>query len=287
MGYEVVSPNKDFPAIPQAQLLRTMACVSIPEGNSAALPNFQHRELFTNGASCLLPGALNNLQGGGKAAFSTNNSNQEMYDTFSAAAKAYQYQMQQVAGNLPPTNANLPYPYNTMVFSVEGAERLEQILSTAVPDPLEVPSLLGSYAKIDADWNAYFNSAPPTTYDSTAAAAAAYHQSYAMPTPAPHTNNNNNNNMGPGGGSSGTLSAMAQNLHHQQLNGGHTGSSKVMGHSPDSVASLLSSNSTNSPANLYANNHPHQQQQQQQGHHQAMPPAYHQQQQQQHSRQYM
>lgn len=262
--YEVVSPNKDFPAIPQAQLLRSMACVSIPEGNSTALPNFQHGELYSNGASCLVPGALNNLSNGKLTSISS-----EMFDTSSAAAKAYEYQMQQVAGNLPPTNANLPYPFNTMVFSTEGADRLEQILQSNVPDPLEVPSLLGSYAKIDADWNAFFSAAPPTTYDSTA---------YNFST-----------HMGPNPQSLNTMSqTYPQQQQHQQqhLNGSllGAGGGKRMGQSPDSVVSLLSStNTANSPANFYA------QQQQQAQMHQQMGQHYQQPQQQQHrqQRQYM
>ena len=144
--YEATSPNKDFPAIPQAQLLRTMACLSAPVGISTSLPNFSNGELsFLEGSG--LPGAS---EGGTAPACGID---------MGAAAKAYQYQMQQISAHAPPTNTDLPYPYNTMVFSTEGADRLDAIMQQSVPDPLSGTSLLGSFAKIDADWNAYFNPA--------------------------------------------------------------------------------------------------------------------------------
>lgn len=143
--YEVTSPNNDFPAIPQAQLLRTMACLSVPAGVPTGLPTFGHGELsFLDGQA--VPGAGANCAWDGANA---------------SKGAAHAYQMQQIAANVPPTNAELPYPYNTMVFSTEGAERLGQIMQNAVPDPLAGDSLLGSFAKIDADWNAYFQPQPP------------------------------------------------------------------------------------------------------------------------------
>jgi hypothetical protein len=153
--YELVSPNKDFPAIPQAQLLRTMACLSIPQTLPPGLQGYKNGELFAgtvsnDGVSCMLPGALNTAQ---------NNE----FDN-SAQAKAHEFSMQQIANNVQPTNSSLPYPYNNMVFSTEGADRLDAIMQAAVPDPLTSSSLLNSFAKIDADWNAYFNPPPTDIY---------------------------------------------------------------------------------------------------------------------------
>jgi hypothetical protein len=195
--YEVTSPNNDFPAIPQAQLLRTMACLSIPAGVPTGLPNFGHGELSFldgqgvqngGGASCAWDGAVN-TQATNKGA-------------------AHAYQMQQIAANVPPTNSELPYPYNTMVYSTEGADRLGQIMQNAVPDPLSGESLLGTFAKIDADWNAFFN---PT----------------AGSTPV-----------------SGLQNGNTTDLYSTFANGGNA-NNKLQGQSPDSLANLLATSPQN------------------------------------------
>lgn len=212
--YEVVSPNSDFPAIPQAQLLRSMACLSVPANSNASImaypPGSEMAFLAQQGLgdACAMPGMLN-----------TAPSNAAVFDT-SAGTKAHALQMQNVSNTVPPTNPNLPFPFNNMVFSNDGAERLIDIMSTAVPDPTSSSSLLGSFAKIDADWNAYFRSAPqPMLYDSMAAGGAITPTMNGLPTSG--------------------LSGM----------NGTASSARAGGHSPDSVASLLSGGQ--SPLNYY------------------------------------
>lgn len=210
--YEVASPNNDFPAIPQAQLLRSMACLSVPTSGSSIMsyPSGTDISTLQNGMpdSCAYPGMLNTPS----SIFGS-----------SASAKAHESQMQQVAASIPPTNPNLPFPYNSMIFSNDGGERLVDIMATAVPDPTSSNSLLGSFAKIDADWNAYFHSAPSlSVYDSMAAATI------------PSTLN--------GMGSSGLTPI-------SNMNGSTV--PKYGGQSPDSAASLLSTTAP-SPGSYYA-----------------------------------
>lgn len=206
--YEVTSPNNDFPAIPQAQLLRTMACLSVPSGVPTGLPTFGHGELSFLDGSQLAGGVPNGTSAPGSCAWDGAVNTQ-------AASKgaAHAYQMQQIAANVAPTNADLPYPYNTMVFSTEGADRLGAIMQNAVPDPLAGDSLLGSFAKIDADWNAYFN--PATTSTGHPQANSDLYAAFA---------------------------AAQQNGISGNIN------PKLQGQSPDSLASLLAA----SPQNYYA-----------------------------------
>lgn len=208
--YEVTSPNSDFPAIPQAQLLRTMACLSIPSNIPSSLPNFSNGELsFLDGSSCnILPGQLN--------------SPSCVFDS-SAQAKAHQYHMQQVAANASPTNANLPFPYNTMVYASDGADSLEKIMASALPDPAAAQSLLGSFAKIDQDWNSYF-------MQPTQAGGQQQYVSSGIP-----MNGN-------------TSSPVFSNMHQQQQPPRQQ-NAKLVG-SPDSSAHLLAGNS---PANYHSN----------------------------------
>lgn len=143
--YEATAPNRDFPSIEQATLLRSIACLSVPldgpqpphsgQGNIAPSQ--------ADGMACAVPGF-----GGADQAANWNPLQ---------GSKAHQEYMQQIASSLPGTNPNLGYPYNNMVFASDGADRLESLLQHNMADPTASTSLLGSFAKIDADWNAYFS----------------------------------------------------------------------------------------------------------------------------------
>ena len=170
--YEATSPNAEFPSISQAQLLRTMACLSIPIIGPPSIPGYRNGHVYSssgfesNESNCVQPGALNSL---------SNSSNEET----SAQATAHGNQMRQIAAGMGPTNSNLPYPYNSMVFSAEGADRLDAIMQSALPDPLTANSLLGSFARIDADWNAFFDSGNgmPDPYGNLVGGASGVHGS--------------------------------------------------------------------------------------------------------------
>ena len=160
--YEVTSPNKDFPAVPQAQLLRSMACLSVPQHAQPGIPGYPNRDMYSvggvdrNAVSCKRSDTLDNRS----ASYALN----------FAQATAHAQQMRHIASTVAPTNASLPYPYNTMVFSSEGADRLDAIMQSVMPNPLSASSLLGSFAKIDADWNAFFHNTGSTMADPYGAA---------------------------------------------------------------------------------------------------------------------
>ncbi|KAK9895869.1 hypothetical protein P389DRAFT_71166 [Cystobasidium minutum MCA 4210] len=214
--YEATAPNRDFPSIEQATLLRSIACLSVPLDGPAP-PQYQGNHAGVaqmEGAACAVPGF--------------SGSDQVMNWDPLQGSKAHQEYMQQIASSLPGTNPNLGYPYNNMVFSNDGADRLESLLQSNVADPTSSTSLLGSFAKIDADWNAYFS--PPSMGGSS---------NYTFP------DNGNGVNMGNG------------LVNNQNLNYGTAPSMqnlpRMAGQSPDSNHSLFSGNGfnvTNSPVSV-------------------------------------
>lgn len=152
--YEATSPNRDFPSVEQATLLRSISCLSVPE-DAPPPPQFATSNAppalsQADGQSCIVPGALNT------EAISNWNP--------SLATRAHQQYMQQVNSNTPGTNPSLAFPYNNMVFSNDGADKLDLIMQQTVPDPSSSSSLLGSFARIDADWNAYFSPSAVANY---------------------------------------------------------------------------------------------------------------------------
>lgn len=203
--YEATAPNRDFPSIEQATLLRSIACLSVPadtpQGPHASNGNIEPSQM--DGAACGVPG-----YGGSDQAIN--------WDPLQGS-KAHQEYMQQIASSLPGTNPSLSYPYNNMVFATDGADRLESLLQNNVADPTSSTSLLGSVAKIDADWNAYFS-------------PSAGNSNYAFSDP---------NNV------SGNINGQNSNVNLDLFRNGYNdgsnmqSSGRMVGQSPDSVNSFF------------------------------------------------
>jgi hypothetical protein len=148
--YEATAPNGDFPSIEQATLLRSISCMSVPVDGPPP-PDFSQNGAGNTqqqyGQSCVVPGVLNADQTGTWGLHP------------SQASKTHQEYMQHIEANMPGTNTSLAYPYNQMVYSHNGADRLDAMLQNTMADPTTATSLLGSFTKVDADWNAFFSSA--------------------------------------------------------------------------------------------------------------------------------
>lgn len=221
--YEATAPNRDFPSIEQATLLRSIACLSVPldgpppshitQANGSIEPGQM------DGAACAVPGF------GG--------SDQVMNWNPLQGSKAHQEYMQQIASSLPGTNPSLEYPYNNMVFASDGADRLESLLQNNLADPTASTSLLGSFAKIDADWNAYFS---PSGINGGS--------NYMFPDQASASSTGN--------GASTNLNLEAFRSNYNNGAGMHS-VSRLPGQSPDSAHSFYSGNGfnvTNSPVQV-------------------------------------
>lgn len=217
--YEATAPNRDFPSIEQATLLRSIACLSVPldapQAPHLAQPDRKDNASQSQGAACAVPGF-----GGSNEAANWDNLQ---------GSKAHHEYMQQIASSLPGTNPNLGYPYNNMVFATDGADRLDSLLQSTVADPTTSTSLLGSFAKIDADWNAYFSPSTTNTY------------AFSNPSSVPVSNN-------------GQSSHMNLDLFRNDYNdglGGVPNPVRLAGQSPDSASSFFGNghayNVSNSP----------------------------------------
>lgn len=219
--YEATAPNREFPSIEQATLLRSIACLSVPvdapqpphtgQGSGNVAPHQM------DGGACAVPG-----YGGSDQAVN--------WDPLQGS-KAHQEYMQQISASLPATNPNLGYPYNNMVFANDGADRLESLLQNNLADPTSSTSLLGSFAKIDADWNAYFSPSGGNGY------MYGDHASIPAASNGPITNMN--------------LDAFRNN--YTDGSAGHV-SGRLAGQSPDSVNTFFGNgngyNASNSPGQV-------------------------------------